>query len=314
MQKNRFVVVIVTYNRLNLLKDCIEHVCHQTIPITKIVIVNNHSDDGTQEYLAQFETDNRFCVIHLAENLGGAYGFYKGIECAVQYDCDWITLIDDDAILNYDFHEVINDRIQMENSKVLAYTGKVVTNGEVAKEHRALNRSTHFYRVKLLEDYEYDKDVINIDYASFCGIVIAKELIEKIGLPMYQLFIRCDDFEYCMRIRKYSPIVNVNGAVIDHRTVLSTKEKDLSWKLYYAIRNGIIISGIHFGKIAEYEMCLRYYLGFIKNILLYVVIKRRITVHELKDLYVPAIHDGIQHKLGKRVVSELNKPHVELPG
>ena len=117
---------------------------------------------------------------------------------------------------------------------------------------------------------------------------------------MYQLFIRCDDFEYCMRIRKYSRIINVNHAIIEHRTAINTKEKDLSWKLYYAIRNGIIVSNIHYGAIAKHEMCIRYLLGYVKNLVFYVCIKQRISLYELTDLYIPAIVDGYRHKLGKR--------------
>ena len=300
MTRKKFAVVIVTYNRINLLKICIEHVLQQTEPIAKIIVINNHSEDGTKEYLSQYETDHRFCILNLEQNLGGAYGFYKGLACAMNFEWDWVTLIDDDAILNYDFHERIYGQIQKGNSEILAYTGKVMTKGMIAKEHRVRNRSRYFYRVKPLDNRDYEGETTEIDYASFCGIVLARKLVNEIGLPMYQLFIRCDDFEYCMRIRKHSKMINVNQAIIDHQTAINTKEKDLSWKLYYAIRNGIIIAGIHFGKVAKYEMCLRYLLGYMKNVFIYVLIKRRISNQQLKSLYFPAIKDGIRQKLGKR--------------
>ena len=44
-------VVIVTYNRLELLKECLACVCRQTIPFSRVIVVDNHSTDGTRDYL-----------------------------------------------------------------------------------------------------------------------------------------------------------------------------------------------------------------------------------------------------------------------
>ena len=45
--------VIVTYNRLKLLKECISAVLNQTKSINNIIVVNNSSSDGTPEYLKE---------------------------------------------------------------------------------------------------------------------------------------------------------------------------------------------------------------------------------------------------------------------
>ena len=68
--------VIVTYNRLNDLKVCIENVKGQTYKNLDILVVNNGSTDGTTEYLAA-QTDIK--VIN-QNNLGGAGGFYAGMK------------------------------------------------------------------------------------------------------------------------------------------------------------------------------------------------------------------------------------------
>ena len=101
----KYGIVIVTYNRLSLLKECVEHAINQTIPATKIIIIDNSSTDGTKEYLKIFKNDKRFVISNETENLGGAGGFAKGIRLANQEDLEWIMLIDDDAILDYDCME-----------------------------------------------------------------------------------------------------------------------------------------------------------------------------------------------------------------
>ena len=71
------IAVVVTYNRMELLKRNIRCL-QQNKPISSIVIVNNGSTDGTTEWLAAQEG---LTVINQT-NVGGAGGFYTGIQYA----------------------------------------------------------------------------------------------------------------------------------------------------------------------------------------------------------------------------------------
>lgn len=62
-------VVVLTHNRLELLRRCVENVLLRTSELTReVVIWNNASDDGTHEYLESI-SDPRFVVVHHPENL-----------------------------------------------------------------------------------------------------------------------------------------------------------------------------------------------------------------------------------------------------
>lgn len=89
--------VVVTYNRLSLLKECLSALENQTYPIQRIVIVDNCSTDGTSEFLDSL-TDTRYLIIHSKENIGGAGGFSLGLKSAVLEGCDYTWLMDDDTI------------------------------------------------------------------------------------------------------------------------------------------------------------------------------------------------------------------------
>ena len=73
------VAVIVTHNRIDLLKECLDCVNSQEIPFSRIIVVDNHSSDGTKEYLDKIG-DPRYIVIHSEKNLGGAGGFSLGLQ------------------------------------------------------------------------------------------------------------------------------------------------------------------------------------------------------------------------------------------
>lgn len=90
-------VAIPTFNRLNLLKRAIKSVLQQNYQNLEIVISDNASTDGTQEYL-NLINDSRVTIIFGEENLGmvtnwdrclgGAHGDY------------FLLMSDDDALLD----------------------------------------------------------------------------------------------------------------------------------------------------------------------------------------------------------------------
>ena len=68
----RIGVVIVTYNRIKLLKECITRVLNQTQTIDTVIVVDNNSNDGTRDYLDSLnDTSLTFCPINadINENL-----------------------------------------------------------------------------------------------------------------------------------------------------------------------------------------------------------------------------------------------------
>ena len=90
--------VVVTYNRLDLLKECLKALEEQTFRIHKIFIINNHSTDQTATYLENLKENPNYDITNLPENIGGAGGFSEGIKRAAMDGCDWIWVMDDDTI------------------------------------------------------------------------------------------------------------------------------------------------------------------------------------------------------------------------
>jgi len=63
-------VVVLTHNRCELLRRCVEDVLLRTSEKTReIVIWDNGSQDGTREYL-DLVTDARIRVVHSPDNVG----------------------------------------------------------------------------------------------------------------------------------------------------------------------------------------------------------------------------------------------------
>lgn len=87
-------VVLVTYNRLQLLELCVEHVLGKLSDQTReIVIWNNASTDGTRAYLDEL-ADPRLRVVHHHENIG-TNAFARAFALASQ---PYLIELDDDII------------------------------------------------------------------------------------------------------------------------------------------------------------------------------------------------------------------------
>jgi glycosyltransferase involved in cell wall biosynthesis len=63
--------VMVTCNRLNHLRDCIEMMLGQTLPDLELIVADDHSSDGTEDYVRQLCLRDARVRYHKASSKGG---------------------------------------------------------------------------------------------------------------------------------------------------------------------------------------------------------------------------------------------------
>lgn len=259
--------IIVTYNRLDLLKGCINQVLKQKY-LNKIIIIDNNSDDGTQEFLLRFKSDKKFIICSLDENKGGSFGFYQGFKIASDHfgENEWIIAIDDDAYVEDNFIDKFEQSIKKSHS--LAYSCKVIENGSIATNHRRKLVSRLFYKAINIKALEYKNDFMEVDLISFCGLIVNNGLIKKIGLPKKDYFIWYDDTEYSLRIKKVTPIININNLILNHKVNNTNNlETGLGWKSYYGQRNRFDMIRLHYSSFALRIEIIKNYVRIFKYIL-----------------------------------------------
>lgn len=290
-----FSVVIVTYNRLNLLKECIKCVENQSFYAENIVIINNCSTDGTKEYLDSIKKDN-IIIYHSSQNLGGAGGFSLGVQEASKLKSKWVVLIDDDAMLDADFLKNISANSE-KNSDILSYSGTVMVDGKIDIAHRVRIRNSILYLDYPIPEKEYEEETFFCDTASFCGLVISKELIKKIGMPEKEFFIWFDDTEYSLRIRKYTKILNVNSAIINHKSIF-LGNNGFNWKDYYGRRNRLLMIKKHFSKSTFIFNFFKVWVKCISKSIKYLIDRNEKNLY-IKNLCYDSLKDAMNNKAGK---------------
>lgn len=271
-------VIIVTHNRLALLKECVAACLDQTAPFSRIIIVNNNSTDGTGDYLKKLADETKkptVTVITKEDNLGGAGGFYEGMNAILESGSgiDNVLLIDDDAILRKDYMEQLlryQDRLNVSGhgskgkygrpGKQHALAGSVMTNGVIDISHRRTIINRLAFLEKPVERIQYKTQSFKCDTATFCGLLIPMDLLKKAGLPKKEYFIWYDDSEYCLRL---PGVTVIPSAVLEHKTKLMDSKTNIldrtSWKSYYGFRNRLDTAKEHFGPLTALIVDMEYF-------------------------------------------------------
>lgn len=302
VSQEKYICVVVTFNRKKLLVEAIDAILNQTLKPYKIIIYDNHSTDGSQD-----EVDQRYSLasnqtidyIYADQNLGGSAGYHYGLKAAMKYNFDWVALSDDDAIYDLNYFERILNFVDA-NSEYQALTGTVRVgseNGAIQYVHRKYleNRVTLQHRYSDINDYK--KDYFTYDIATFVGLTLKRELVTQIGLPNKDFFIWNDDMEYSLRIQNYSKIVNLNSALVVHKTNLTPESIKPTWKEYYGFRNYIVILK-EYGSNKLINIC--YPLLKLARIIIGTFKKKYKGYRRYRlKLYVHGYLDGTSGKLGK---------------
>ncbi len=278
-QKEKIAAVVVTYNRKDLLKECLDALFNQTRPLDSIILIDNASTDGTLEFLKEkgYLDNPKLDYVRLPENTGGSGGFHEGVKKGYEKGYDWLWLMDDDSEPKKDALEKLSKYFSKRNLSALA--GSVLLpNDLVCYGHRGYIDFNKIWPLlqKPSQLKDYKNQYTEIDMASFVGILISREAIRKIGYPKKEFFIYHDDVEYCIRLRKVGRILLIPDSVIVHKEAsrknpsvkkifFGRKSKrspyDKLWFSYYGRRNLIWL-----GKKYSTNK-FNFYFGLLKNIL-----------------------------------------------
>lgn len=90
---NLVSIILPTYNRVEKLDRAIQSILQQTYSPYEVVIINDCSSDGTKDFLAQYEVDSRFKIIHNSKNLRLQRSLNKAVR---QSKGKYLARLDDD--------------------------------------------------------------------------------------------------------------------------------------------------------------------------------------------------------------------------
>ncbi|NWK72821.1 glycosyltransferase [Acinetobacter sp. SwsAc6] len=291
-------IIVVTFNRKELLSKVLNCLVGQSSFSLKVIVIDNCSTDGSKEFIQQKKLLDKVQWFSLGKNLGGAGGFFEGIKYALEQGAEYIWMMDDDgypdALCLEKLYRVLIDKeldavsplqININNQEQLAFP--VWINKKQIRGHVD----------------QIPKDTFLIQEANlFNGLLIHRSVVEKVGLPRKEFFIRGDEVEYTKRFFKNNiKFGTLTSAKFYHpsddtervpclfgRIIIRDAHSD--FKNYYMFRNRAV-AFIEDGNAALLP------LDFIRY-LYYFLIHKKWNWKGLK-LWCTATYDGIKGKLGR---------------
>ena len=192
--------VIVTHNRVELLRNSLEVVAGQSYPPAHIIVVDNGDDPRVRDLVAEIAGE-RGVYTPSKTNLGGGGGFAYGFLTALALGADAVWCADDDG--RPEGPEVLATLIDAAEAHGLEEVSPVVCNADDPERLAfPLRRGLEWRRMRteLLDPENPEDDLLPGIASLFNGALISSYAMERIGVPDYRLFIRGDEVEYHRRL------------------------------------------------------------------------------------------------------------------
>jgi rhamnopyranosyl-N-acetylglucosaminyl-diphospho-decaprenol beta-1,3/1,4-galactofuranosyltransferase len=286
--------IVVSYNRLELLRRCLAALRLQDGYADEIILVDNGSTDGSPAMVRR-EFPEVF-VFETNENLGGAGGFAWGIEIAIDrgHDAGW--LMDDDAEpLPQSLKPLVDAMNSASGQPRPAFTASLVVNAQ------GLPNEGHLPDVSADPARQLraaELGGVAVDSASFVGVLIDLIRARKEPLPYMDFFIWLDDAEYTRRLTSDAVGVVIPGSRILHPE--KGNQVDMEGRLFYYLRNSIWLTKLSShgnGRIALARRALG---------MAYFALRQGIAARD-KTLWARSTRRGLMDGL-------LTRPGVVMPG
>ncbi|QHL86552.1 glycosyltransferase [Nibribacter ruber] len=295
------IAIVVTYNRLELLKRCVQSLKDQTMALDAILVVNNGSTDGTAAWLQE----QSGLLVLTQENLGGAGGFYHGMQKSLELGYDWSWCMDDDCVVApAAFAELFKHLKQPQNIY-----------GSIAISETNHGKLAWFTKVKMGSAWVttnevscLQQEIVETTSIPFLGFCIHKNTLQQIGLPLKEIFIWGDDAEMCLRARvKYNlHLYYVSGSKIYHpqtqyvpiqmlgKCMMAVQASPL--KRLYEYRNNVYL-------LKQHSTTGEFYLKALPKLLFRLVVQNLLIDKDTSwtgwKKQLKAVREGLGAKLGQ---------------
>ncbi len=240
-KENKVAAVVVTYNRKELLKQCIERLLSQEEKSCDVLIIDNASTDGTAEMVREEYPFPQLIYWNMSTNLGGAGGFQFGVKKAVERGYEYVWIMDDDTLPEKDaLKELFEADRKLKGSWGFLSSVAYWTDGNICRMN--IQKKTIF---KHIGKNEYESEYAPIVMCSFVSLLVKADVVREVGLPIGDYFIWTDDYEYTGRISRKYPCYMVSGSKVVHamkkhtRVNFATDDPTRISRYQYIYRNDV---------------------------------------------------------------------------
>jgi GT2 family glycosyltransferase len=248
----KVIAVVLTYNRKELVADCLRASLAQTDPPDQVFVLDNGSSDGTRDFLRErgILSDPRIVYFTVKENIGPAPGFDVLTRLAFDAGCDWIWMMDDDAIpspnaleqLKAAFTENFSSQEQVGflASTIISRDGQPNNVPDIdlrAPEGQCATWGELLHR-----------GLVKVRWSTLLSALIPRSTLMKVGSFSPQFYFSGEDIDFALRVTELLPGYLVGKSVVTHLrqltgvfSILREPDPERIRMFFYYYRNNVFI-------------------------------------------------------------------------
>jgi len=292
----KVAVAILTYNGLNYTRQFLQSVVETEYSNLEIYIIDNHSTDGTCDYVKdKFPTVK---LIELNDNEGYAGGYNTGLS---QIEADYFVLLNQDVEVPVNWIKPIIEVMEKDTAlaicqpKILAQKNKNLFEYAGASGGFIDTLGYPFCRGRIFDVIEEDngqyRDSTECFWASGAAFFIRADLFKQIGGFDATFFAHFEEIDLCWRVKNAgykvavvpgSYVYHVGGSVIEYQSArktflnfrngLVTLHKNLSitqlfWKLPFRFFLDVVAAyrALFKGDVSTYKAIAKAHFSYVGN-------------------------------------------------
>lgn len=223
-------VIVPVYNSEKYIKACIESILNQSYTKLEIIIINDGSNDNTDNLVRELiKKDDRILYIY-QENKGVSYTRNRAIGLA---NGEFIVFVDSDDTIEKNYIELLINKIRNDNLDLVTcgYTD-ISIYGDIKLNDFYKNNS-------ILNKEEFINNIFKGVGGTLWGKIFRREIIKRNNIKMKDNIFMCEDLLFVL---EYSIKSNTFGAIEECLYNYNRKnDNSISTKINFEYYNNLII-------------------------------------------------------------------------
>ena len=270
-------IIIVNWNTKELLKKCVQSIMQHTRDLTyEIIVVDNHSDDGSIPFLNDIFLS--FTLIQNEKNLGFSRAHNQGIKIAKG---KYILLLNSDTyIADNAFYSMMHF---MKGDNNIGICGPKVLNPDFSPQTTRVDQYSPMDAfLKILGIYNYRKESERMDYDTIqeveviggCCMLFRRSVFNTVGLLDESYFLYNEENDICLRARRAGwKIVFYPISIVFHIGGSSTSQREIADTVVVACyKSNVYFYKKYFSTKAYFILLLTYKITFFLSVMKFFIL------------------------------------------